>query len=209
MEDSISTFSVESVTSADSDNHPKDHSFPGGRLTFYPQSYLLHRNVPKKYSPTQKGLKMSEMKAWYWLVFAMILIMSELMIPNFTIIWFGLGAFLVAGILWFIPQLPLSLQLFFWAVASILFTILWFKVFKGRMEDHTKAGLSLEAVLGESGLVIKPSSPDKRGVVKFTTPVLGSEQWAFICHEDARTGDRVRVVDVSGNTLIVQIVNTP
>ena len=149
---------------------------------------------------------MLQLKAWYWLVFAMILIMSELMIPSFTIIWFGLGAFLVAATMWAIPYLSLSLQLFLWAVASIFFTVLWFKVFKVRMEDRTKAGLSLEAVLGESGLVVKPAGTNNRGMVKFTTPVLGSEQWTFICHEDARVGDRVRVVDVSGNTLIVKII---
>ena len=149
---------------------------------------------------------MFQIKAWYWLVFAMILIMSELIIPSFTIIWFGLGALLVAALLWLIPHLSLSLQLFFWAMASIIFTILWFKVFKKRMVDRTKAGISLEAVLGESGLVVKPADTGTRGVVKFTTPVLGSEEWAFICHRETRTGDRVRVVDVSGNTLIVKTV---
>jgi len=152
---------------------------------------------------SKKRLKMFQIKAWYWLVFAMILIMSELIVPSFTIIWFGLGALFVAAILWMVPHLSLSLQLFSWTVASILFTILWFKVFKVKMEDRTKAGLSLEAVLGESGLVVKPSNAGSRGVVKFTTPVLGSEEWAFICHEDARIGDRVQVVDVSGNTMIV------
>lgn len=147
---------------------------------------------------------MIQIKAWYWLVFAMILIMSELIIPSFTIIWFGLGAVLVAGLLWVIPDLAPSFQLFFWAMASIIFTILWFKVFKARMLDRTKAGISLEAVLGESGLVVKPAETGKRGMVKFTTPLLGSEQWSFICHEETRTGDRVRVVDISGNTLIVK-----
>jgi len=185
-------------------------AFPVGCLTFYLESYLIHKYstsaITQAYYPTKKGLKMLQIKAWYWLVFAMILIMSELMIPNFTIIWFGLGAFLVAATMWALPHLSLTLQLFFWAVASILFTVLWFKVFKVKMEDRTKAGLSLEAVLGESGLVVKPAGTKNRGVVKFTTPVLGSEQWAFICHEDARVGDRIRVVDVSGNTLIVKII---
>ncbi len=147
---------------------------------------------------------MFKIKAWYWLVFAMILIMSELVIPSFTIIWFGLGAVIVAVLLWLIPDLTPSFQLFFWAMASITFTILWFKVFKTRMVDRTKAGISLEAVLGESGLVVKPAETGKRGMVKFTTPVLGSEQWSFICQEETRTGDRVRVIDISGNTLIVK-----
>ncbi|GAB6144414.1 NfeD family protein [Desulfocicer niacini] len=147
---------------------------------------------------------MFQIKAWYWLVFAMILIMSELIIPSFTIIWFGLGAIIVAGLLWMVPDLAPSFQLFFWAMASIIFTILWFKVFKAKMGDRTKAGISLEAVLGESGLVVKPAETGKRGMVQFTTPVLGSEQWSFICQEETHTGDRVRVVDISGNTLIVK-----
>ncbi|SMD00720.1 hypothetical protein SAMN02746065_12053 [Desulfocicer vacuolatum DSM 3385] len=151
---------------------------------------------------------MLQIKAWYWLVFAMVLIMSELIIPSFTIIWFGLGALLVAAVMWAIPQLSLGLQLFSWTLASIFFTILWFKFFKMKMEDKTKAGISLEAVLGESGLVVKPASTDTRGVMKFTVPVLGSEQWAFICHKNTHMGDRVQVVDVSGNTLIVKIINT-
>lgn len=149
---------------------------------------------------------MFQVKAWYWLVFAMILVMSELAIPSFTIIWFGLGALLVAAVMWAVPDLSPSLQLFFWAVASIIFTILWFKVFKVKMEDRTKAGISLEAVLGESGLVTKPAGDGKRGMVKFTTPVLGAEEWSFICREETRMGDRVRVVDVSGNTMIVKII---
>ncbi|MFT5576498.1 MAG: hypothetical protein ACI89D_002023, partial [Bermanella sp.] len=34
-------------------------------------------------------------------------------------------------------------------------------------------------------------------------PVLGSDEWAFICQEPASVGDRVTVIDVSGNTLVV------
>ena len=147
---------------------------------------------------------MFTIEPWHWLVFGMILILFELAVPSFTIIWFGCGAVLVAGLAWFIPSLAISMQIFFWALASIFFTALWFLVFKPKMTDRTKAGISLEAVLGESGLVIRVPQAKVRGVAKFTTPLLGAEEWQFICHETVALGDRVTVIDVSGNTLIVE-----
>ncbi|MDY6952673.1 MAG: hypothetical protein SWE60_14270 [Thermodesulfobacteriota bacterium] len=74
--------------------------------------------------------------------------------PSFTIFWFGLGAIVVSGFLWFLPDMGISWQLFVWVVASSLFTLLWFKCFKPLMKDRTKAGISREAMLGEVGHVI-------------------------------------------------------
>jgi inner membrane protein len=141
---------------------------------------------------------------WYWLVFGMMLIVFELAVPSFTIVWFGCGAVFIAALAWYIPSLTLGTQVFFWALASIFFTALWFLVFKPKMTDRTKAGISLEAVLGESGLVIRIPQSKVRGVAKFTTPLLGAEEWPFICHDTVESGDRVTVIDVSGNTLIVK-----
>jgi inner membrane protein len=141
---------------------------------------------------------------WHWLVFGMILIVFELAVPSFTIIWFGCGAVVVAGLSWFIPNLSISVQIFSWAIASIFFTAIWFLIFKPKMIDKTQAGISLEAVLGASGLVVRVPHESIRGVVKFTTPLLGAEEWQFICDETVSPGDRVTVADVSGNTLIVK-----
>jgi len=141
---------------------------------------------------------------WHWLTLGLILILAELFIPSFTIFWFGLGALLVGVVLWIAPETILSWQLFIWAIASIGFTFLWFKLLKPRMTDRTKAGLSREAVLGESGQVIAVPSAGKRGTVRFTTPQLGSDEWPFICEQETAVGDRVFIKDVSGNTLIVE-----
>ena len=140
---------------------------------------------------------------WHWLVAGMVLIMAELFMPSFTIFWFGLGALLVGLILWMIPTLALSWQLLSWALASCLFTLLWFKLIRPRMIDRTKAGLSREAVLGETGQVVKVPADDRRGTVRFGVPLLGSDEWPIICEKDLALGDRVRVIDISGNTLVV------
>lgn len=140
---------------------------------------------------------------WHWLVFGMVLMIAEMLIPSFTIFWFGLGGLIVGGALWLFPELTLSWQLFLWAAASSLFTVLWFKFFKPLMPDRTKAGISREAILGETGQVVKVPLEKNEGIVRFTTPVLGSDEWPFICEEKVNPGDRVFIKDISGNTLIV------
>ena len=116
---------------------------------------------------------------WYWLVFGMVLIIAEIFIPSFTIFWFGLGAIIVGGLLFFIPHLSFSWQLFTWAVASCLFTLLWFKFIKPLMSDRTKAGISREAILGESGQVVKIPAEKRHGRASSTSDLLLNQQMTF------------------------------
>jgi inner membrane protein len=39
--------------------------------------------------------------------------------------------------------------------------------------------------------------------VRFSTPVLGDDEWEFICEQSVDVGDRVHIKDFSGNSLIV------
>ena len=140
---------------------------------------------------------------WHWLVFGMVLVIAELIIPSFTIFWFGLAGIIVGGVLLLAPQTSFTWQLFLWAIASVGMTFLWFKFFKPLMVDRTKAGISREAIMGATGQVIQIPERDQRGVVRFTTPLVGAEEWPFICEQKVASGDRVAVTDISGNTLIV------
>lgn len=140
---------------------------------------------------------------WHWLVFGMILIIAELFIPSFTIFWFGLGAMAVGGLIWLVPSMDLTAQLLLWTVFSALMTAFWFLVMKPRMVDKTRAGMSREALLGETGQVIRIPDGERRGLVRFSKPLLGSDEWSFICDEPVHIGDRVQIRDLSGNTLVV------
>lgn len=140
---------------------------------------------------------------WHWLVFGMILIIAEVFIPSFTIFWFGLGALAVGGLLWIVPTMNLTAQVLLWTLFSSLLTAFWFLVMKPRMQDKTRAGMSREALLGETGQVIRVPEGDRRGLVRFSKPLLGSDEWSFISDDPVSLGDRVQIRDVSGNTLIV------
>lgn len=141
---------------------------------------------------------------WYWLVFGMILMLMELAVPSFTILWFGLGALIVGVLLLLTPGISLTLQILIWIIASSAFVFFWFKVLKPRMTDRTNAGISREAVLGETAMVTRAPEGDRRGEMRFSMPMLGSDTWPFICTEDVVVGERVMVQDVSGNTMMVK-----
>lgn len=141
--------------------------------------------------------------AWHWLLLGLVLVIFELFLPSFTALWFGVGAFITGILLWFIPSLLLELQIVIWAIFSIVFTVLWFKVLKPLSVDKTKAGLPREAIIGQKGIVISIPGKDHTGIIRFTIPVLGADEWHCRSQDTLHIGDRVTVIDILGNDLIV------
>jgi hypothetical protein len=122
-----------------------------------------------------------------------------------VIIWFGVAAGIV-GFLVAVLSPSLTVQLVTWALSSLGLVGLWFLLIKPRMTDRTKAGLSREAVVGAIGQLIEVPKGDGKGRVRFSVPLLGSEEWACLGREgeSLSVGDRVEVVDILGNSLVVR-----
>ena len=147
-----------------------------------------------------------EILYWHWIVFGIGLMLLEMLLPSFTALWFGTGAILTGALLFLFPTMELALQLLLWTILSSLMTFLWFRYLKPLSIDKTKAGLSREALVGEVGQVITKASEHRRGTLRFPAPILGSDEWLFIGEEELAVGDRVRVTDISGNSLMVKKV---
>ncbi|PID45339.1 MAG: hypothetical protein CSB47_09140 [Proteobacteria bacterium] len=143
---------------------------------------------------------------WHWIVLGLGLMALEIVLPSFVALWFGAAAVVVGGIVLIFPDSPLAMQVLCWVVISILLTWLWFKFMQPLARDRTKAGLSREAMIGETGQVLTPPTSERRGTLRFSVPVLGADEWMFICNDEVEAGDRVRVRDISGNSLIVDKV---
>jgi len=71
---------------------------------------------------------------WYWIIAGFGLIVLELFIPSFTIIWLGMGALAVGLMKSVWPGFPLIGQIIMWIVCSVLFTIMWFKYLKPKKD---------------------------------------------------------------------------
>ena len=144
-----------------------------------------------------------QMLYWHWVVLGIGLVLLEIVLPSFTALWFGAAAIVVGVLLLLFPDMSLTIQVILWTVLSVVLTWLWFMYLKPLAIDRTKAGLSREAILGEVGQVISVPNGERRGILRFPAPVLGSDEWQFISQENLAIGDRVHVIDVSGNSLIV------
>ena len=135
---------------------------------------------------------------WHWEIAGLALVLLELAVPAFFVIWFGFGAMLVGLVLLLAPGLALSAQIGVWVLASVAMTALWFRVFK-RSQHKTLVGTAAGEVIGEIGLLVSAVAPFERGKVRFQRPVLGAEEWVCMAESAIAAGERVRVVSVEGS----------
>lgn len=145
-----------------------------------------------------------EIAYWHWIIFGVLLILSEILLTTFFILWFGVAAVVIGVLLFIVADINLNWQIFLWTVLSSILAFAWFKYLKPLSIDRTKAGLSREAIVGEVGQVIAAPNGERRGRMRFPVPVLGADEWTIIARDSVADGDRVRVVDVSGNALVVE-----
>lgn len=143
-----------------------------------------------------------QLEWWVWIVGGIGLILAELAIPSFFVVWFGLGALLVGLLALLIPGLSLTAQLAIWTAASLAMVMLWFKVFKPGFHK-TQIGTAAGEAIGEIGLLVSAVAPFERGKVRFQRPVLGSEEWVCMADAPIAAGERVKVIAVEGSFLTV------
>jgi inner membrane protein len=142
-------------------------------------------------------------EAWIWIAAGIALAALELVIPSFTIIWFGLSAVIVGLLSLAFGIHSLTLQIALWTILSVAMTYAWFRFF--RHETRSLSGQSKEAIIGKTGIVIKVTdSTFPGGVIRFPIAVLGSDEWSFISDESLQIGDRGIITDIAGDKLVIK-----
>ncbi len=139
---------------------------------------------------------------WHWVLGGLGLVLLELALPSFFVIWFGLGALLVGLSVLALPTLALTAQIALWIITSVVMVVLWFSVFK-RSQHKTLIGTAAGEVIGEVGLLVSAVAPFQRGKVRFQRPLLGAEEWVCMAETAITEGERVRVVSVEGSFIKV------
>lgn len=140
---------------------------------------------------------------WHWLVLGFLLMLVEMFIPTFASLWFGGAAVIVAAISWLLPT-SLLWQVLIWLSLSVVFMFAWVKYIKPLSVDRTKAGLGGAVIIGETGMIVVKPQANTLGRVRFSVPIVGTDEW--FCRssdEGIEVGDRVVVMDIIGNELVV------
>lgn len=147
----------------------------------------------------------TEVAYWHWMIFGLALALLEIMLFSFVALWFGLSALIVGLLLWLLP-LSFTMQLTIWIILSIFIVFSWFKWVSPLLKNKSFSGMAKESMLGQMGTVIEYNSAHEgRGTLRFSAPILGADEWQFICTESVEVGSRVTVREFSGNTLIVSV----
>lgn len=140
---------------------------------------------------------------WHWIIFGLLLSLSEIFAMSFVLLWFGLSA-IVVGILLALIKFSVTVQILLWMFLSAFNVYAWFKWVSPKFKNKTFSGMSREKMLGQVGTVIEFNAMHAgRGKLRFPAPILGADEWQFICEETLDVGGRVVVKEFSGNSLIV------
>jgi membrane protein implicated in regulation of membrane protease activity len=140
----------------------------------------------------------STLGTWNWLVFGLLLMGLELMLPGVFLFWIGLAALLV-GLLSFVIAPSWQLQLLMFAVFAAAAVPVWRRVARsnsGVSSSNPFLNKRSEAMIGRVFTLEKPII-DGAGTVRIDDTV-----WR-VAGPDTPAGSRVRIVRADGASLTV------
>lgn len=136
----------------------------------------------------------------FWAVAGLLLILSEFVIPQFVVFFFGVGALFNAALLAVFPGLSqrIPLQLVIWACTSGLSLALlrryaskWFRGDERAIDDDTDAG--------QTATVVETIAPDSPGRISFH-----GTTWTAVSYDRTiTTGETVTILKKENLSYIV------
>jgi membrane protein implicated in regulation of membrane protease activity len=142
----------------------------------------------------------STLGTWNWLVFGLLLMGLELMLPGVFLFWVGLAALLV-GLLSVVIAPPWQLQLLMFAVFAAAAVPVWRRVARsnsGVSNSNPFLNKRSQAMIGRVFTLEKPIV-DGTGTVRIDDTI-----WR-VAGPDTPAGSRVRIVRADGASLTVAV----
>lgn len=105
-----------------------------------------------------------------WFLFGLVLMLGEIATPGFVLIFFGVGAWVIALLLWLGLTMTFTTQLFLFLIISILSLLLFRKY--GKKYSHGKViaadpSSSVDDIRGEKAVATSDIAPATGGTVEF------------------------------------------
>ena len=126
---------------------------------------------------------------YIWCILGIVMLLAEFANPGFVIMFFGIGALLVAVVLFFV-NLSLNLQIILFLVFSLLSLILlrkWIKsVFKGVDSAKNRMPANIDTFVGQRAVTDGDIVPGSVGKVEFHGTV-----WNAVSNEKIPSGTTV------------------
>ena len=136
---------------------------------------------------------------WHWLVLGFILLIAEIAMPGVFLLWWGLAAIVVAGIMKLFPDLPLSSLAVIYAIIAMILSVIWWRYQHGKDQaDQSNRALNQRnhAMIGSRGKVLEIA---ENGIGR---GAFGDTTWRIKGH-GLSVNDIIEVTCVDGITLNV------
>jgi len=133
-----------------------------------------------------------------WFIAGVVLIVLEIFVPGFVIVWFGFGA-IVAGFAAFFGAGHLVQILLFLGV-SLVSVFLAQMFIKKKEKQGFRVGA--ERLIGKRAKVIRSIVPPDMGMVK-----VEGEEWRATADEEIKIGEMVIIDAIEGTHLVVHREN--
>jgi len=138
------------------------------------------------------------MTPWHWLTAAVLLLVIEMMIGSYYLLWVSFSAFLTAILQWMFG-LEWGAQMIVFSLTTVFSVIAWYIYDKRRDKSSSRPHLNKR---GHQyiGRTFQLSQPIINGVGKIN---VDDSSWK-VKGTDAAEGTAVRVKDIDGTVLIVE-----
>ena len=139
---------------------------------------------------------------WHWWVFAVALVIIEILAPSFFALWLAIAAFVTGLALFLMPELQWQTQVLMFAVLSVISIIAWRRYYSTNPIETDQPMLNRR---GEQyiGRVITLTMPIEDGHGKVQ---VDDSTWK-IEGEDCPAGTKIKVVNVDNVVFQVEIVS--
>ena len=134
---------------------------------------------------------------WIWLAAAIIFLIIELVTPTLIFVCFFAGALSSGVYSYFSPDQ------FYWQIGIFVVVSVALlpptRMLAKKLDKPSAQKSNVDALVGQTGRVIKPIVPDSGGQVQ-----IGGEIWIASANSVLKEGVRIKVLSVSGTRLNVE-----
>lgn len=137
---------------------------------------------------------------WHWLVFGIVLIVLEVLLPSAVFLWPGLAAVFIGVLVFMAPSMAPTICILLWAVLSVAFAYGWQFY---RKKNPAPAVISTMNKRGSQyiGRHFTLSKDIVNGVGELN---VDDTRWKIVCAKDISAGTKVVVQALEGTSLRVE-----
>lgn len=145
------------------------------------------------------NLDLNAIAFWHWWVAGLLLLTLEVFVPGAIFLWMGIAAFVVGLLAWVLP-LGWQAEFVIFGVLSVVAFVAWRKYRPPPVSDQPTLNRRGQSFVGRGFTLAEPIV---NGVGKLR---VDDSQWR-ISGPDAPAGTQVRVVEIDGTTLKVELAH--